>query len=668
MSTPSTREVVPVALVHHANQYLITDAYSDREGISQIVEGYTRLLLLHERYRLPLNLHLSGTLMETLAWHCPWFFELVGAMRGQGLLTLIGGTYAENVMTLFEPSFNVHQLNEHLWLYRQHLGCSPTEVTLCWVPERVWNTARLAEVLTCDLLANGGYRAVLLDDRLLYPMHGAYSGSQRAFFDAAGPYPGVPPISPSPWQEARTHLRVETCRAYRVANAANLMMIPLSAHLRYWIPPASQDHWQSLETAVRHLACQQADDVLLVYADDLEKAAGVGGWDARALQRYEAFLHWVASRTDCRAIHLANWLERCPARTQRVVEEGCFFEIAQERHAGENYQGWAADPAWFPYQRWLDGAQDALHIAQQAEADPALVELARKHVMACTYETAWHDVVDGQVVPAAWAKALASHARAVHVILAAARWFAQSKRPMSAEIVDIDEDGCEEVVLRSATMYAVLSPAQGARIVYLFALTPRGAVLIIGNPTDDWNLQQELNAYMQSPPNHPGALADRGFERDAYRVAALGSFSGVKMVNVQVGSDLYGACKRVCVLPQSQSLAVCYHLPNSLTSLDTVVCFSPDYYRLLREGSAHVRCLVQDTWRGFSLDGTAAWVGRPDDEKIRWVHPAQAEVGHGMNVQVRLGRSHVHLLIGCGHVNDDLCQELFHQGRGLLDS
>ena len=75
----------------------------------------------------------------------------------------------------------------------------------------------------------------------------------------------------------------------------------------------------------------------------------------------------------------------------------------------------------------------------------------------------------------------------------------QSKRPVSAEIVDIDEDSCEEVVLRSATMYAVLSPACGARLVYLFALIPRGAILIIGNPTDDWNLQQELNAYMQSP-------------------------------------------------------------------------------------------------------------------------------------------------------------------------
>jgi starch synthase len=668
MNKQSMQQVVSLALVHHANQYLITNDYDDRQGICQIVEGYTHLLQLHEKYDIPLNLHLSGTLMETLAWHCPWFFALVRAMREQGLLSLIGGTYAENVMTLFEPSFNLQQLNEHIWLYRQHMHCKPTDIKVCWVPERVWNGVHLADVVTSDLLANGGYRYVLLDDRLLYPTYGIYRGSLRALFDSIGPYSAVASMSTCPSCKGYMPSYVKSCQVYRIAGTHHLVMIPISANLRYWIPPACNDHWQHLETTIRYLAHEQVDDVLLVYADDLEKAAGVGGWDACAPERYEVFLSWIASRSDLIPIHLSGWLECHPPREEHTIEEGSFFEVAQERRAGENYRGWAEDVAWLPYQRILKAAQDALQTAQHAGVNTYLMELARKHLMASTYETAWHDVIDGEAVPAAWAKAIASHARAIHVMIAAAHWFAQDNRPMLTEAVDIDNDGEEEVILRSATMYAVLSPHQGARLTYLFMLMPKGGVLVIGNPTDDWNLQQELNAYMQQPPNHPGALADKGYERDDYCVVAMGHTIGVKMMNVQAGSHLYGAHKSICLLPQSNSLAVCYCLPDSLKSLDTVICFSPDYYRLLREGPAHLHPIVKNTRRGFSDNETAVWIALPDDEEACWVHPIHARVGHGMNVQIRLCTSHVHLLIGCDEVNDETCQWLLQQGRSILDT
>jgi alpha-amylase/alpha-mannosidase (GH57 family) len=123
--------------VHHANQYLITDGYDNREGITEIVEGYAAALRLHEKYGIPASFHLSGTLIETLAWHYPWFLELVRELREKGLISLIGGTYSENVMPLFEPSFNSRQLDEFLWLYRRHLRRPPQELEVCWVPERV---------------------------------------------------------------------------------------------------------------------------------------------------------------------------------------------------------------------------------------------------------------------------------------------------------------------------------------------------------------------------------------------------------------------------------------------------------------------------------------------------------------------------------------------------
>lgn len=165
-----TPGAAPLALVHHANQALAADGYDNREGISEVIEGYARILHLHQRYAVPANLHLSGTLIEAVAWHHPWFLELVREMREKGLLELVGGTYSENIMTLSDARTNREQLDELLWLYDRHLGCPPEEVEVCWVPERVWDTEKLAPVLEDETLPNGGYRAVVLDDRLAYGM------------------------------------------------------------------------------------------------------------------------------------------------------------------------------------------------------------------------------------------------------------------------------------------------------------------------------------------------------------------------------------------------------------------------------------------------------------------------------------------------------------------
>jgi hypothetical protein len=218
VSETNISRIIPLALVHHANQYLIAETYDNREGISQIVEGYAATLHLHDKYGIPINLHLSGTLMEAIAWHRPEFFTLVKELRAKRLLNVLGGTYAENVMPLFSPAFNRRQLNEDLWLCRRHLDCSPAEIKICWVPERVWDTEKLAPVLTDPTLANGGYRFVLLDNRLLYPNSGSYPESPRAIFDSTGPYDGMDDFMKAPhpppgievdWNVACTTHRIE---------------------------------------------------------------------------------------------------------------------------------------------------------------------------------------------------------------------------------------------------------------------------------------------------------------------------------------------------------------------------------------------------------------------------------------------------------------------------
>ena len=242
------------------------------------------------------------------------------------------------------------------------------------------------------------------------------------------------------------------------------------------------------------------------------------------------------------------------------------------------------------------------------------------------------------------------------------------------KVVDLDGDGKSEVILCNDHLYAVLSPAQGGRLVYLFARTPgrAGATLVIGNPTDDWNLQKELNRYMVVPANHPGALSDVGFEHDRYKVSAMesGARVSLEMINVQKGSRLFGARKRVHLIPDAPELVVSYELPVGVRGLEVEACLSPDYHRLLREGrQVLVPCDGETpgiTWRGFRNGSVAVWLGLDRDEETAWAEPAQAEAGHGLNVCVEARVPNFYLLIGCGEADEDRCRLLLQRSRNVL--
>ncbi|MDI3213976.1 glycogen/starch synthase [Arthrobacter sp. AL12] len=645
--------LLPLALVHHANQYLVTDGYQDREGLTSIVTGYAALLKLHEKYRTPVALHLSGTMVEAVAWHHPWFLAEVRRLRGVGLLSLIGGTYSENVLTAFDPEFNRRQLHELFWLYRRHLGCAPEDLEICWIPERVWDTERLAGILTDPKLPNGGYRYVLLDDRLLYPTGGAHGGSDRADFD------GADPASPPP---------ADALRPYFIEGGNGMQVVPMSTRLRYWIPPDDRRHWRSLSRAAE-LPTAPGDDTILVYADDMEKSAGVGPWHPSALGRYEEFLRWLATQPHLLPVDLPSWLrQRRRVPGVRVLERGTFVELAQDWHAGEDYRGWDQDLAWRPYQEHLARARRAVAGAERAGADPRLTALAWKHLLASGYETAWHDTEQPGRPPAAWAKAVASHARATGVLAAAARWFGSPARPLGAELVDLDDDGTQELVLRNEHLFAVLAPACGGRLVYLACRGPDGGVLVIGNPTDDWNRQEDLNSYMDVPGNHPGGLADVGGVHDRHeaRIHTGDGVIRVELVNVQADSALHRLRKQIVLDHTSTALLVAYELPPAAPGITVETCLSPDYYRLLRHGSAELRRGRGRNWQGASNRGAGVWLALADDEDTTWCDPAGPEPGHGVLVRVHAGARSFHLLIGVGDVDDDVAARAMRTGLDRL--
>jgi starch synthase len=621
-----------LVIVHHANQYLITDGYENRDGITAIAQGYEAVLRMHRRYGIPANLHLSGTLVEALAWYRPQFLDFVKRLVAERVIALVGGTYSENVMPLFSHEHNRAQLDELFGLYDDLLDCPPRRLTTLWVPERVWAPA-LTPLVTDPSLRNGGYRYVLLDDRLLFPVENGDGTHPRAMFDSIGPYDDG---GHSPPPRLCSHIDPTY-----MMGGQDLLLLPISARLRYWIPPRRKWHWEILRDLLGHAP---PHDRVLVYADDLEKTAGVGGW-ANDLRSYEALLRWLSQSRTIVFPLLDQWRPR-EGTSARPVGHGTFYELANAWGAGEDYGRWALGRAWEPYRQMFERAADEVDGTASSKADPGLVDLARKHLLAAAHETAWHDATEfGQRAPAPWSRAVASHSRACLPMCEAARSLYADRKP-SVEIYDIDEDGFTEVVLFGPGFFLVLSPRWGGRIIYLFHEGPRAGVMSIGNPTDHWNFQETPNRFMDRPSNHPGALADAGHQHDPYEVglvAATDSHISVELVNVSA-SALSGTLKTIS-WHRSDGLTVCYQLPDGVGELDTTSCLSPDYLTLLRRGGRHVKPLVEDELRGACNGGTSVWIASVPQEFTRIEH-ASSHPGHGIDVVVKARSSHFHLGIG----------------------
>jgi hypothetical protein len=649
---------VPLALVHHANQYVITNGYADRQGMNDILglsnpfwgpsvhrTGFLPLLQMHLDYRVALNLHLSGTLMETLVWHYPESFSLIKLLIKERLLEIVGSTFSQNVMPFFSADYNLRQINEELWMYREHLGLDPKKIQTFWVPERVWNTEKLAKVLTNKELLNGGYKRVLLDDRLIYAGGRRYPGSERERYD----------------RERR--LENEAFCSWEIDDGYGLVMLPISRQLRYSIPPSDHESWQRIHELMGWLAHEGDDHAIAVYGDDLERAAGVGGWEISHSERYEQFLKWLADNASIKSVLLNDWARDHAPAGKRNIEEGTFYELAQTWNAGENYRGWYEDPNCREHRNYLVKAEQVLLAAEQYGAEKCLVGLGWKHLLHSSYETAWHNRADetpnyhppahadSSMWLAPWAAALTSHARGCLVIAQAARWFVDRDGLAHAELTDIDDDGEEELVVRNSRIFAVFAPRLGGRLIYLFDLSGEVGRLVIGNPSDDWNLQEELNRYMDCPRNHPGALADVGYEHNRYHPTisvSQGDSVSIKLKNVEPGSPLYNLEKQIDLTQDDAHISITYITPPNLWRVSTEICLSPDYHKLLSYGKKGLTLFNGPSWKGWSNGSVRAWVRIDPGESTIWDKPYQSECGHGLNLRVTSFSKQFHLELGLG--------------------
>jgi hypothetical protein len=620
---------VSFALVHHANQYLITNGYDNREGISDIVgserkrTGMLGVLAIHDVIGIPLNLHISGTLLESIAWHCPEALARFRDYIDRGLIEMIGSCYGQNIMRFFSPEYNRQQLNEQLRLYENLLGVPPSRVKTFWPPERVWETRQMAPVLRDANLLNEGYRHVILDDRTL--LSPADSQLPRSVYDQQGPW------------------KAELYQAHEIENGLGLITFPIAIRLRRSIPPKKESDWECVRTELESLLVHAADAgenrYLALYADDMEKVIGVWGADGPA--RYGEFLRWVSRSKWIEPVKLSEWMGAHPSSDRRTIEVGTFAELAREFEAGEGYEKWFYSDAWAPYREYFQRTQSRVNECKNGFSDDALIELAEKQLLVSNWETGWqtpatgaHGDPDDHGKPSPWARALTSHCRHAMTTAEAACWRHARDGGAHAALCDVDLDGQTDIVLKNDRLFAVINPRSGGRIVSLFYYGDARGVMAVGNPADDWHFLEDLNQFMRTPRNHPGAFADVGFEDDQYEFEILdtgGGSAAVRLVNVEPASAARGLVKVYALSSPDAHVSVSYAPPPNLKKISIECALSPDYLTLLREGSRVLEPVKTKRSRGFTTKGLSVIV--QTDSGMKWEKPLQEWIGHGRTVR-----------------------------------
>jgi len=443
----------------------------------------------------------------------------------------------------------------------------------------------------------------------------------------------------------------ELYQTHEIENGLGLVALPISIRLRHSIPPRQHQDWERVQAELAALLIQTAStgdtSYLALYADDIEKVTGV--WNDDGPGYYENFIRWLSKSEWIQPVRLPDWTAANAPAGVRHIDVGTFAELAREFDAGEGYEKWFHSEAWVPYREHFEMTQRRVTEAKSKAADPALIELAEKQLLVSNWETAWHTPATGahgdpanSGAPSPWARSLTSHCRHALVTAEAASWFAGGGRGAHAEIRDADADGEPDVVVKSESLFALISPRWGGRFVSLFHFADARGVMVIGNPCDDWNFLEDLNKFMDIPRNHPGAFADVGFENDEYRYHILqqGNRALIELTNVEKASPALGLKKTYVVDTSRPVLTVSYRLPPTLKQISVECALSPDYLSLLRYGSEIMKP-VNGHGRGFAAPHVA--VALEPGLDADWEQPAQEWIGHARTLRLRINRAEFQL-------------------------
>jgi alpha-amylase len=395
---------------------------------------------------LPVTVHCSGGLLESLKARARHTFDLLGRLAAEGRVELLGGGFYEPILALLPDWDKVGQIQALAQFLKSHWGVTPRGM---WLAERIW------EPQLPRALREAGVEFVLVDD---------------SHFALAG-------------------LDPETLGGYYLTEeqGATVAVFPINQRLRYLVPFA--DPGESL----RYLEGRRGAGAITM-VDDGEKFGAWPGTDRlvygeRWLERFFQALReapWLAVSTFSRYIdsHLPAGRVYLPTAAYPEMGEWALppaaaAELAAARHRlgelpeGERLtrllRGGFFRNFLLKYPEIGDAYWKMLRLSGRVHEglaarprDPRFLAARERLWQGQANDAYWHGVFGGCYLP---------HLRRAvkSALIGCERRLEGAGKPIGIECLraDVDGDGQAEVTVRSRTLGVMLRPARGGSLTEL---------------------------------------------------------------------------------------------------------------------------------------------------------------------------------------------------------
>ncbi len=431
------------AVVAHANQSVAAKTgtqghiYADRSDLD-LHPGFIRLLDTAEMFNLPVNLHISGTLLMSFLWanqdpaeagyparDGPTFLARVSRFVTNGPGSLVGGVLAEHIMPYFEGAVNQQSIAQNSELLDHLFGLSESEMKVMHVPERVIRSetnnphARGNGPLdgkTFEDIAQSGFSATYLDE-VTHLHWWFYPGEQtNAGWDTynCGRWAGGQGND----EEVYHH------KAHKMNGVICFMINDREDQSKF----GNDDGGMARDTRYTLLQKARAGDSaqLTLVFDDWEAFAGnsfASSTPNNNADQIHTTLRWAANHPWIEVVNLRTVTDWAQGDGSWVIDHGYVYDKPSQtyewlkrasEHSYDNwYYGSGAETSFFarvPPVRWGDAGPETpagmppygdmnttgtlfrdSWDAIQAIASTNLRRLAEWSFSAMVYETAWHD-------------------------------------------------------------------------------------------------------------------------------------------------------------------------------------------------------------------------------------------------------------------------------------
>jgi alpha-amylase len=395
---------------------------------------------------LPVTVHCSGGLLESLKARARHTFDLLGRLAAEGRVELLGGGFYEPILALLPDWDKVGQIQALAQFLKSHWGVTPRGM---WLAERIW------EPQLPRALREAGVEFVLVDD---------------SHFALAG-------------------LDPETLGGYYLTEeqGATVAVFPINQRLRYLVPFA--DPGESL----RYLEGRRGAGAITM-VDDGEKFGAWPGTDRlvygeRWLERFFQALReapWLAVSTFSRYMdsHLPAGRVYLPTAAYTEMGEWALppaaaAELAAARHRlgelpeGERLtrllRGGFFRNFLLKYPEIGDAYWKMLRLSGRVHEglaarprDPRFLAARERLWQGQANDAYWHGVFGGCYLP---------HLRRAvkSALIGCERRLEGAGKPIGIECLraDVDGDGQAEVTVRSRTLGVMLRPARGGSLTEL---------------------------------------------------------------------------------------------------------------------------------------------------------------------------------------------------------